>query len=236
MCLAIRSLSFQPLPPAFGAVAERAPPEGCVQPLLALQSLQVLQSPIARAEERVAGEAVAVIGRAQLFDSARYRPVRLKRRKGFRDLAAVPTITARIRPGALRILHLAARQSRFNHLGQRADLVVLFRSPDVERLVVDELSRGAQDSEESPTDVFDVNQRSPRRSIALQHNLAGRMSEADEVVHHEIDAQRGGYAVCCGIAKERRAEILIRERRDISFGADLGFSVRRDGIELRVLS
>ena len=76
-----------------------------------------------------------------------------------------------------------------DQLGQLRDAVVLFRSPDVERLVMHELPRRMQHREERPADVLDMYQRSPRGPVALDHDLTRRRGEPDEVVDHQIDAQ-----------------------------------------------
>ena len=74
-------------------------------------------------------------------------------------------------------------------LGNLADPVVLGGRADVERLVVDEVSRRVEHREERPTYVLDVYERSPRRPVALDEDVTGRHRIADEIVDHEITSE-----------------------------------------------
>jgi hypothetical protein len=114
-------------------------------------------------------------------------------------------------------------------------LEVLLRPPDVEDLVVDRLARRLEHGEERSGDVLDVHERAPRRPVALQVDAAGRHRPGDEVVEHDVESVARRDAVRGRRPQERRAEAVVRERRDVALRAHLRLAVRRDRVERRLL-
>ena len=100
---------------------------------------------------------------------------------------------------------------------------------------MDELARGVQDGEERARDVLDVHERAPRRSVALDEDLAGRVRIPNEVVHDHVGAQPRRGAVGGGVPQIGRGEGIVGELRDVPLGEHLRASVRRHGCELGVL-
>ena len=110
-------------------------------------------------------------------------------------------------------------------LGDLADRVVLVGRADVEGLVVDQLARRFEHRQRRARDVLDVHERAPRRAVALEHDLAGRVRPADEVVDHDVEAQARRDAVGGRVAQVGRAEGVVGERRDVLLGQHLGLAV-----------
>ena len=98
-------------------------------------------------------------------------------------------------------------------------------APDVERLVVDDVAPRVQHGQERARHVLHVDERSPGGSVAHDQHLAREMGEADEVVHHQIDAEPGGEPVDRGVAQERGAEAVVRERGDVALDEELRHAV-----------
>ena len=64
---------------------------------------------------------------------------------------------------------------------------VIFLAPsDVECLVVYQVFRGMQHCEECARDVFDMHERAPRSTVALNQDFARCERNSDQVVHHYI--------------------------------------------------
>ena len=98
-----------------------------------------------------------------------------------------------------------------------------------------DLSIGCQHREERPRDVLDVDQRAPRRAVALQAHLAAGEGSAGEVVDDDVSAQARARAVRRGVAQVGRAEVLVGELADALLGHHLALAVRRHRVELAVL-
>ena len=80
-----------------------------------------------------------------------------------------------------------------------------------------------------------MHQRSPRRSIALDQDLAGGDRVADQVVDHEVGPQAGRQSVGGGVPHVGGAEVVVGERRDVPLGHDLRLAVGSQGVERRLL-
>ena len=91
-----------------------------------------------------------------------------------------------------------------DQIGDLANPVVLAGLADVERLIVNGLAQGSQRGSVGVDDVADVNQRSPRRAVALQQHLAGRDGMANEVVDDDVGSQSSRHAVGGDRVERRR--------------------------------
>ena len=205
-----------------------------VELVLALQLLNAFDAKVPRAQELFARQAVLPIRGMELFDAAAHGPLRLERGKDSPDLAAIDAIATRVGSAARGVLHLAAGDDLFHHVGHFADAVILLTPAHVERLVVDRLTRRVQHGEESPSNVLGMDEWPPRSAVALNQDLASRVSKADEAVHDQVHPQTRRDAVSGGVAQIRRAKTAIRQLGEVAFGSHLGFAVRSDGIERRL--
>src|SRR4030095_10309108 len=120
--------------------------------------------------------------------------------QGSSDLVTVNTITAKIRPPALRVLDATPGDNAFDQRGDVADLVILFCPTDIERLVMNQLPRRLKDGQERATNISHVNERPPGRAIARDQDLSRGVSKTNETVYHQIGAKPGRDSVSRGIA------------------------------------
>jgi hypothetical protein len=125
------------------------------------------------------------------------------------QLAEINTIGSRIRATARGILDVAPRHGFPDDGSEIAHLVVFFRSPDVEGLVVHNRSRGLERSKECAANVFDVDERAPRRPIRLNQNAPRRKRPGYEIIEDHIKTHEWRNAISCGIAKEDGAETSV---------------------------
>ena len=95
------------------------------------------------------------------------------------------------------------------------------------------LAQGSQRGSVGVDDVADVNQRSPRRAVALQQHLAGRDGMANEVVDDDVGSQSSRHAIGGGIAKVDRRERLIGQPCELLLDQDFRFAVGGDRVERR---
>src|SRR5262245_32934841 len=123
-------------------------------------------------------QAVANERVVHLFRTPADRPLGLEGRKRLPELAAVHFVAARIRSAVFHVLDRAARYDFLDDVRHVFDLIVFFRAADVECLVVDELARRLEYSQKRPRDVFDMDERPPRRAVALDEDFAGRERHA----------------------------------------------------------
>jgi hypothetical protein len=66
------------------------------------------------------------------------------------------------------------------------DPIVLTRSADIERLIVNAVSRCLKEYQKCSTEVLHMDERAPGSAVALDENLADRGRVAYQIVHHEI--------------------------------------------------
>src|SRR5690606_23177043 len=151
--------------------AAASPAQVLVEPGLALEPLDVADAEVAVPAEVLGGHAVAGERGHQLLHAAPHGPLRLVFRERRLELAAIDAVAPRVRPGTFRVPDPAAGHELLDDVRDLADPVVLARPPDVERLVVDPLAWRVQDRDEGAREVLDVDQRPPRRPIALDQDL-----------------------------------------------------------------
>ncbi len=150
-------------------------------------------------------------GIEQLSRAVTSGPPRRGVRQGLGQLPKVDAVAPWVRPCSLRVLDLAARKRLAHDLGQIAHTVVLVVGADVERLVPDELDRGSQSRPGCPCDISNVHERPPRRTVAHDHDLAGRERPGGEVVQHDVEPKARGDTVGGGVPHEDRREVSVRE-------------------------
>ena len=73
------------------------------------------------------------------------------------------------------------------------------------------LPRRLERREAGARHVLDVDERAPRRAVALEPNRAGRDRPADEVVEHDVEPQPRRDAVGGGEAQQDRREVVGRQ-------------------------
>ena len=74
-------------------------------------------------------------------------------------------------------------------LCELADPVVLLGRADVERLARNQLVGCVEERDRRATDVSHVDERTPRRAVALQTDRSGRVRPRDKVVEHDVQTQ-----------------------------------------------
>ena len=108
------------------------------------------------------------------------------------ELREVDAVAARVRRRSLRERHLAVRQTLVDDLGEFADAVVLLGRADVERLARDDARRGASSSASGRRgDVADVDERAPRRAVALQADRPVVCAQATRLLRTTSRRSRG---------------------------------------------
>ena len=93
--------------------------------------------------------------------------------------------------------------------GNLPDAIVLARLAEVEGLIVNAGARSGERGGIGVDDVTDVHQWTPRRTVALQQDLAGRHGMADEVVDDNVRAQPAGEV---GLAPPSIVAVDLRHR------------------------
>src|SRR5262245_5414127 len=141
---------------------------------------------IAGSGELLQCQCVFFIGGVELLDAEAHGPLRTEFRQGVSDLVAIDTVAAKIRTSTYCVLYATPGHDLFHHRRYVSNLVVLFRAADVERLVMNEVSGCMENCQERATDVFDMNQRAPWRSVTSDQDLACGVSKTDEIVYDQV--------------------------------------------------
>ena len=76
-----------------------------------------------------------------------------------------------------------------------------------------------------------MDERSPRRPVALNQHLAGGIGDPDQIVHNDIRTKARRRPISGRITKKGRAEPLVGELRDIRFDEHLRTAVGRNRVE-----
>ena len=163
-----------------------------------------------------------------LLRAASNGPLGLERGKPLADLVAVDAVAARVRPGTVLVADRAVRDDvRDDSAISRIRKFSSVR-PTLNASRWTTLARRLERGEEGAGDVLDVDDRPPRRPVALHQHLARREREADEVVHDEVAAEPSRSTVRRRAAEEGRREVVVGQLGDVLLGEELGAPVRRD--------
>src|ERR1700720_2745974 len=92
-----------------------------------------------------------------------------------------------------------------------------------------------QSEDDRLADVFDMDERPPRRAVAGHPDLFGGPREPGQVVKNDVEAHTRASAECRGVAQEHRREICVGERSDIAFDQHLTFGISGLRIGRRLL-
>src|SRR5688572_19783816 len=133
-----------------------------------------------------------------------------------------------------RVFHSASGNGFVHDLSDLMHLIVFVVTSDIERLIVNYVPWGHESGSESSCDVSDVDDRSPRFTIAQNADFAGGMRPANEVIQNHICSQAWRQAVSSGIAHENGTESLVCKFSDILLGAYFGDGIRRQRSQRRV--
>src|SRR5919198_1648276 len=212
-----------------------APAEVAVEEALVQQALEVLEPRVARPFEVLPRQPDLAIRGRELRRASPRVPFRLVLRERALEAAAVDSVTPRVGDRALRQLDLALRQLLVDERREVADLVVLARGADVERLRVDRLPRRRERTDDGATAVADVDDRPPRAPVGEEPDPAGRERPADEVVQDDVEAKAWRDTVRGRVAERDGGEAGVRELDEALLGADLRLRVGRERLERGVL-
>src|SRR6185369_6859667 len=91
-------------------------------------------------------------------------PFRFEFREQTCNLAEVHAVRALVRSRVLGIFNLAAWYRLLDDIGKLPDTIVLIVTPDVECLIMNDLTRRVQRCNESAGNIFDMNNRAPWRT------------------------------------------------------------------------
>src|ERR1700730_10550602 len=92
-----------------------------------------------------------------------------------------------------------------------------------------------QSEDDRLADVFDMDERPPRRAVAGHPDLFGGPGEPGEVIENDVEPHSWAGAECSGVAQEHRRETSIGERADIPFDQHLTFGISGLRIGRRLL-
>ena len=162
-------------------------------------------------------------------------PLEIEGREYRFQLGEIDAVVAHVPTCTIGERQARARYGISDQLGDVADLHVVDRAPDVERLVVHILPRRLSHGQNDAANVLDVHQRSPRRAVALEAHLARRCRDGCEVVHDDVDPQARRAPVGRGVAQEGRAEPVVGKRREITLGENFRLAVCRHWRQLGLL-
>src|SRR5262249_42816193 len=98
-----------------------------------------------------------------------------------------------------------------------ADAVILPIVTDIEDLVMHNLARRFDSKDNRLTDVIDMDQWSPRRSIARHLDLFGGPGQSGKIVEDNIETHARASAECRCVAQEHGREMSVGERAHIAF-------------------
>src|ERR1700676_1928136 len=118
----------------------------------------------------------------QLRGTSTYIPLGLKSGKAFLGLCKIYSIRTRIGAATGRVGDRASRDYLLYDLRQISNLIVLFGQADVEGFVVNGLTPRLECRHKRSTDIFHMDQRSPRRAIRLNLHPPRRIGPTHEIV------------------------------------------------------
>src|SRR5882757_4352640 len=167
----------------------------------------------------------------ELLGSAPRIPLRLEGGQHACDLAEVDTVGARVGARIRSELELATRNHLRNDRSDIADAVIVRGLADIECLIEDQGLRCFERRDEGARNVFDMDNRPPRRSIRLQIDQTLGDRPSHQIVEHDIEADAWRDAVGGRGAHVGRAEAVVGERGNVALRSDFGFTVRCDRVQ-----
>ena len=208
-----------------------APRQRGVDHLVRDQLLDMADPLVARALELLERQFLRPVGLVERLRAAPCVPLRLEPGQHAADLVAVHPVGALVGAGILGEADLAVRNRLGDDLGKIADLVIVLRAPDVERLVADRLCRRLHGSKEGPRDVLDMGDRPPGRAVRLDVDPSRCHRPGHEVVQHEIEPDPRADPIGRGGPEIDRAESVAGEFGEALLGPDLADAVGRQRIQ-----
>src|SRR5713101_5256066 len=171
------------------------PSQRCVQPASAEQILDVVNSFVTDAFEVFDAQADLLVGIEEFFCAPADVPFGLEFRQHSLYAAEIHSIAALVGACIAGKINFAVGHNLFHDSRDIANLIILFALAHVEGLVVHALARSMQRREESPGDIFDVDEGTPGRAIALEVNASRRDGPGNQIVNHQIEAKTRGNTV-----------------------------------------
>src|SRR5438552_4127020 len=154
-------------------LAHRAPAHARIEPPRAQEIGNPPEPHVIR--KHISRQSVLREALVELFDAAADRPLGPEAGQMPRQLAAVDPVASRVWAAAFGVPHHAVRDHLLDHPNDVVDLIVLVGGADIERLVVDRLTRRFKHCKKGARDVFDVDQWTPWGAVALDEDFAGRV-------------------------------------------------------------
>src|ERR1700730_11982663 len=124
----------------------------------------------------------------QLVRSLLRCPSELEPREGILELCKIRLVGALIRAGLGYSRELAARDRFRDDLADLADLVIELVRTGVKGLVVDKLQWRLEHRLERARYVLDMDHRSPRRAVAVEHDAPSGEGAAHQIVENRVEA------------------------------------------------
>src|SRR5882757_5425887 len=168
---------------------------------------------------------------AELLGSAPRIPLRLEGGQRTCDLAEVDTVGARVGTRIRTELELATRNHLRNDRSDIADAEVVCGLADVERLIGDQDLRCSERRDEGARNIFNMDDRPPRRSIRFQIDETLGHRPSHQIVEYDIETDAWRDAVGGRRAHVGRAETVAAQQGNVALRSDLGFAVRRDRVQ-----
>src|SRR5262245_23134438 len=109
-------------------------------------------------------------------------PLGAESRQYAADLVAIDAVTAFVRATIRSIVDTAARDSFSDNICQIADTVVLIRLADIEDLIMYDVLRRFEHAQNGRSDIADVDDGTPRCTVALDIHSAGRICPGHQIV------------------------------------------------------
>src|SRR5690606_25977454 len=116
-------------------------------------------------------------------------PLRLEGRQRPRDLVEAHPIGSLVGCRVGGQFDPAPRNKACDDLGYVTDAIVVSAVADIESLVPHGLGRRLQNGNESPRDILDMDDRTPRRAVGFQIDQSFRDRPRSQVVQNHIEAQ-----------------------------------------------
>src|SRR3989442_14267772 len=125
----------------------------------------------------------------QLSYAVAQSPSGFQIRENSGEFVAIDAVAPGIRASTGRVLDRTPGYDLLHHVSQFTYLKIVTRTADVECLVVYQLSRSSEDSQESKANILNVNERAPRCAVTHDQDLTSREGMSRQIIHDNVAAK-----------------------------------------------
>src|SRR5437667_3120953 len=171
----------------FACDIRRLPAQRRIQAPGSQQTLKVIDSLVACALKILVAQIHFLVSLVKFAGAFAGIPLRLEAGKSTRYPAEVNAVASLVGTSVRRVLNLAAWYGFLDDFCQIANLIVFLTPANVKCFVMHDFTRRFQGSKERSRNIFDMNDRTPRRTITLDVNPTSREGPRDQVIKNEVE-------------------------------------------------